>query len=132
MDIAGSPLYGRFWSRFTVQGAAATGSLSVTRTSLSQIAGTDAPLDIEFDRPIDPATVSGNVWLRRGRTRVPGVVTPRGEQGVRFTPDAPLSEGMEYGVTLGPGLLDATGAPIEAREFRFRTTNVPRPLPRSP
>ncbi len=75
-----------------------------------------APIRIDFDRPIDPVTVSSSTVSTFGRWS--GVATgsfsyANSNQTLFFQPDGPFSAGELVSVNLSQGLLAADGTPLQ-------------------
>jgi hypothetical protein len=118
-DPAGLTLYQRYNSFFTVAGGTAPFA-TADQTGFGGSVAPDAVLEVAFDRPIDPKTITpDNVWLRVGRRRLAGDVSLRGDRIVRLAPSAPMEISREHALTLGPGLRAADGTPVRPEEFHF-------------
>ena len=118
-DPNGLTLYQRYDAFFTVA-AAGSQFTTVDQTSFGAEGSPAAWLELAFDRPLDPASVTGDtVWLRTGRRLVAGEAVLREGRVIRFVPASPLQEGPEYVLTAGSGLRAADGAVARGEEFRF-------------
>jgi hypothetical protein len=118
-DPSGLTLRQRYDAFFTVAGAA-TSSAVVDQIGFGSAVAADAPLELAFDRPLDPSTVnSDNVWLRVGRNLVRSEVSPRTDRILRVVPSVPMDADLEYALTVGAGLRALDGSPARPEEFHF-------------
>ena len=74
---------------------------------------TNAPVVLGFSRPINPATVAGNISLTAGGSPVPGTFsyTPDYKQ-ITFTPSSALAASTIYVATFTTGVEDSVGNPL--------------------
>jgi len=103
---------------------ATTAALSATGVSKGR-AGVDATFVVEFDHPIDPATIGGGILVEPA---VSGTVGPADDSDRRFvfSPTVPLAADMAYRVTLAPSIRDATGAHVlDTASLVVRTVAAP-------
>jgi hypothetical protein len=118
-DPSGLTLAERYNSFFFVAAGPAP-SATVDQTGFGSTVAPDAALEVAFDRPIDPKTITrDNVWLRVGRRLLPGEVSLRGDRIVRLVPSAPMELSREHALTIGPGVRAVDGAPARPEEFHF-------------
>lgn len=120
IDTSGAALGSRYHSSFTV---ASQPSMSVYEVSFGKQVSLDAALEIGFNQRLDPLTVTaGNVWLRSEHRSIKGAVLLRGDRIVRFVPAAPLTENVDYVLTVGSGLRAATLAKVVPEEFAIHAS----------
>jgi hypothetical protein len=94
--------------------------MAVEQTGFGSEVAANAPLELAFDRPLDPGTVNAdNIWLRAGRKLLPGEVSLRTDRIVQVVPSAPMEPGVEHALTVGPGLRALDGAAARPEEFHF-------------
>jgi methionine-rich copper-binding protein CopC len=118
-DPSGLTLGERYDSSFTVA-AAQTAANKVEQTSFGGEVTAGAALELAFARPIDLSTVAtDSVWLREGRKLVPGEFSLRGDRILRLVSSVPMTAGVEYVLTVGPGLRALDGTAARPEEFHF-------------
>ena len=118
-DPAGLTLYQRYDSYFLVAAGTAHAAV-VEQTGFGSSVAPEAGLEVAFDQPLDPKSITGeNVWLRIGRRLVPGEVSLRGDRIVRMVPSAAMESSGEYALTVGPGVRAMDGGPARPEEFHF-------------
>lgn len=91
----------------------------------------DSRIYVEFDKPVNPATVTDTSFsVRRlvsdddATETVAGVVNPVGN-AIEFTPDASLDSLAYYEVSVNDGITDLAGNPLsESTSITFRTGGV--------
>lgn len=84
----------------------------------------NAAVEVEFDEPLDLATVNSNTLQLRdmARTEVATTLTVVNARTVRLTPLVPLEPGQSYILWVGLELHDVTGnGNANSTELRFRT-----------
>ncbi|MFQ5612238.1 MAG: Ig-like domain-containing protein [Anaerolineae bacterium] len=86
----------------------------------------DTALTVQFNQPVDPASVAQALRLERGSRRVRGDFEVRGNTVV-FTPAERLDFDKTYQLTIEPGVTSAAGGKGMAGAFRSRFTTVPLP-----
>ncbi|MCC6765406.1 MAG: VCBS repeat-containing protein [Deltaproteobacteria bacterium] len=89
---------------------------------------------IDFDRPLDPTTVSADTVrvFGRGTGTAGGTrVLSNGDQTLTFTPTAPFSAGEIVLVNLSRALAGADGSPLRAAGWAFEITIATAPTTRS-
>jgi hypothetical protein len=117
-DTTGLTFGTRYDSYFTVDGTASP--TAVSAVSFGSAVVPEAAPEISFPYAVDPRTVSGqNVWLRAGQQSIPGTVVLRGDRIIRFQPAAPLNIGVDYVLTIGPGVHTANGSSARPEEFQL-------------
>jgi methionine-rich copper-binding protein CopC len=124
-DPSGLTITQRYDGFFMVA-AAGTSPGIVTQTGFAKIVAPGAALELAFDRPLDPATLTNdNIWLRAGRKSIPGKVQPRGDRVLRFIPADALTSGVEYVLTVGAGVRLLDGNRVQPAEFSFTAASEP-------
>lgn len=107
--------------RFTVAGTAATSTLHLLQTDL-----TGPALELEFDRPLNAASVgAGGIWLSRSGAIVPARITLESERVIRIEPEQPLSSGERYTLTIGAAVQAADGSTQPGRDVVFAANLEP-------
>ncbi len=81
-----------------------------------------APIQIQFDRDMEPTKTGDSFSLLKNGTVVPGQVTWVDAQTLTFTPDSPLDPGTVYIATFSPEAAAKDGtSPQEKIEVEFKT-----------
>ncbi|MCP3867798.1 MAG: hypothetical protein GY703_06830 [Gammaproteobacteria bacterium] len=127
-DLQGRPLNG-YWedmeTRFSTAGAAgdtSTPRLVSTWPYEGQVGGSIAHIFALFDKPLDPATVTGSTVAFTGPGDPGYRVKLEGGNLLVITPDTPLPPETRFTVSLTTGLADAEGHGMEKpRSWSFNT-----------
>jgi TolB protein len=100
----------------------------------SDATGRDVPLNarlmLVFSEPLDPASISGAIALKRNNTLVSGTLERLPEQPwiVRFTPATHLADAAAYELVVTDQVLDLDGDKLESpATMSFTTVGVARP-----
>lgn len=126
LSIDGVPLHQSFVSRFYVAAGAGPTAFEVVRKYVVAEEEVGRPvLEIEFSRPLDPASVNGEtVWARIGSRRVHGVLSLEHGRLLRFRADEPLPEDEAIVLTAGASLTALDGEPFAGRDFHFTSADL--------
>jgi hypothetical protein len=81
-----------------------------------------APIQVEFTKDMDIATMTGNIEVAEGgNPAVAGTIAAVNATTYTFTPTAPLGIDKTYTVTLKNGIKDTFGNAIDQYQWSFRT-----------
>jgi hypothetical protein len=94
--------------------------------SNSNNAPTNALIALRFSQPLGTESVAANVQLSAGAQNVPVMMAfTDGNQRLVLTPAQPLAPATQYTVTVGAGISDVAGIPLDnPGTFSFQTTIV--------
>jgi hypothetical protein len=101
--------------------AAGAGSFAIVQRGFYRTAPADSILEVEFSGDLDPASVNdSSVWLRRGKTIVPGRAAVRDGRILQFTPAYALEPGAAYVLTAGSALRATNGRAFNGQDLQFQ------------
>jgi hypothetical protein len=122
LDANGVPV-ASYSANFTILNFPAWQPLSVVRTTAVRgLLAPDEVLDVEFNGPLDPATLDRRAGLFHRGVEIRGVLTLRDERTIRFVPAYAMTPDSEvpYELRLSGAIHAADGRPFRGQSFRFR------------
>ena len=95
-------------------------TLSLTHSGVGAVLPANAALQISFDQPLTPASVSpDSVWLTTHGRLVPGHVSHLSGPTIRFVPDELLVPGERYVLTAGAAIRGLDGQTFSGADVVF-------------
>ena len=136
-DISGVALGAKYTGQFAVVNDPTAASPSPSRVNPSN--GTSIPLnqtfEVEFNEPLDPATITtANFFLRQNTTGSPTVAATlslrNGNTTVRLVPSANLLPSTSYTLIINTGIHDASGTAVTSQlGYSWSTTTSAETVP---
>ena len=124
LDATGRPLDRRIRSAFLTR-AAVQATISATGIA-SGAAGPASHFRIEFDGPVDAATISLSIEPTVAGNLVPAVDSTAERPVFEFAPDQPLEGSVTYIVELSADARDIDGATVVAASATIRIADAPK------
>lgn len=127
MDGHGNALAEEYsWSFTTVADILPPNLIEALPAAGTACAAPDSDISVQFDKMIDPASLTNSTFILEDSTGTPVNGQVSGFPGAinyfaRFTPESPLDPAESYTVHLKPGITDLAGNGLEPSSWSFDT-----------